>query len=128
MQTTNEYLDAVKAKTGAASDYALAKILNVTHSRISNYRTGYSKMDDYLALQVAQILEIEPFIVMASIHAERAKTEPEKNAWKAALEKFGGMAAAVVLGISVSAPTHSQAAPNQGSGGSNFPNDVYYVK
>ena len=128
MRTTIEFLDALKAKTGAASDYALAPKLGCTRAAISNYRNGRSYFDDETCLRAASILEIEPFIVLAAVHAERAKTEPEKAAWKSMFERLGGMAAAVVLGISMQSPTPSQAAPVLDSSASNFPNSVYYVK
>jgi hypothetical protein len=116
MKTTVEFLDALKAKTGAGSDYRIAKILNVTTSCIGNYRSGRSKFDDKTALKVASILDIEPGVVMAACHAERAKSEEEKTAWKLVFEKLGGMAAAVTLGIMLTAPTPSQANTGAGSG------------
>jgi len=128
MKTTVEFLDALKAKTGAPSDYALAPILGVTRSAVSRYRNEKDYFSDEMALKVASILEIEPFIVLAAVHAERAKTEPEKAAWKSMFERLGGMAAAVVLGIAMQSPTPSQAAPVLDSSASNFPNSVYYVK
>jgi len=128
MKNTQDLLDALKAKTGAPSDYALHKTLGVTKQAISRYRTGLDSFSDEMALKVASILEMEPYLVLAICHADRAKTEPEKAAWRAAFEKLGGMAAAVVLGIAMQSPTPAQAAPVLDSSASNFPNSVYYVK
>lgn len=123
MKTSIEFLDAVKAKTGAVSDYQLAKILNVTRAGISSYRMKRSYFDDEMCLKVASILEIEPFLVLASIHAERAKTAPEKAAWLSAFEKFGGMAASFVFASALLAqPAPAEAAQVVGV------NSVYYVK
>lgn len=82
MQTTNEFLDSVKAKHGLTSDYQLSKLMQCTHSVISGYRHGRSKMDEETACKVADLLELEPGYVMACIAAERAKSEKVKKAWQ----------------------------------------------
>lgn len=109
MKTTNDFLNAVKASTGAVSDYALAQKLGVTRSSISNYRNNKSNLDDETCLKVARILGIEAGIVLAAIHAERAKNVDEKKAWFALFEKLGGIAAAAVLGIMLNVPNPAQA-------------------
>lgn len=109
MNTTNDFLDAVKAKTGAASDYRLAKNLEISTSRIANYRSGYSKLDDEIAMKVARILEIDAGIVLAAVHSERAKSDAEKAVWKSVFEKLGGIAAAVVVGIMLNSPHTAEA-------------------
>jgi transcriptional regulator with XRE-family HTH domain len=68
---TVEFLDAVKAAYGLTSDYQLAKKLSTGTSRIANYRSGRSFMDDSLALQIADLLDVDPLRVMASVHVER---------------------------------------------------------
>jgi ribosome-binding protein aMBF1 (putative translation factor) len=85
---TLEYLDAAKAKLGIASDYALAKKLNMTTTAISNYRVGRSRMDDDVALKVAKILEIDPLEVIAAANVERSKTPEIKALWMGVMEKF----------------------------------------
>ncbi|WP_255992048.1 hypothetical protein [Chitinolyticbacter albus] len=50
VKTMGDYLDAAKAALGIESDYALAKRVGVSHGAISNYRAGFSKMDDYAGL------------------------------------------------------------------------------
>lgn len=120
MNTTNEYLDAVKAKSGAASDYALSKVLGVTRASISSYRNKKSFFDDKTAVKVAKILEIDAGIVAAAVHAERAKNETERNLWQSVFEKLGGVAAGVVIGLAGVSPAPSQAAEQGDS--------VYYVK
>lgn len=78
---TLEYLAACKERLGIESDYALAKALNVAQSSISNYRTGRSRIDDDVALSIAEILGIEPIVVIAAANAERAKTPEQKARW-----------------------------------------------
>lgn len=99
MQTTIEFLDELKARNGGASDYAIAKILGITHQMVSKYRLGKDCLGDSTAIRVAELLEIEPAIVIASVHAERSKSEKEKAVWREILEKLGGVAASVVIGV-----------------------------
>lgn len=109
MTTTNDYLNAVKAKTGAASDYALAPKLGLTKQMISRYRLKKDYLSDEYCLKVASILEIDPAIVLAAVHAERAKTAAEKTAWTAIFERLGGVAAAAMLGIMLNVPNPAEA-------------------
>lgn len=100
MKTTIEFLDALKSRNGGASDYAIAKILGLTRGGVSSYRTGRSFFDDSTAIKVAKLLEISPAFVIAAVHSERAKSEEEKTVWRDIFEKFGGIAASVVIGVS----------------------------
>ena len=88
MTTSIDFLDAVKARAHVASDYALAPILGVTRQQVSRFRNKVDYLGDSTAIQVAKLLEIEPGYVMASCHAERAKTDDEKAAWVAVLQRF----------------------------------------
>lgn len=88
MNTTIELLDAVKARRGLASDYALAKVLGVTQQAVSGYRAGNSAISDDVALTVAEILQLHPLQVIAAANAERAKTAEQKARWTALMEKF----------------------------------------
>lgn len=85
---TLEYMAACKARLGIESDYALAKALGLSQTGLSNYRTGRSRMDDDVALKVAEILEVHPLQVIAAANAERAKTPEQKARWTGLMEKF----------------------------------------
>lgn len=99
MNGTCEFLDALKARYCLPSDYALAKKLGLTHQTVSKYRLGKDFLGDSTALRVAELLEIDPAIVIASVHAERSKIAAEKAVWESIIERLGGAAAAVLLGI-----------------------------
>ena len=99
MKTTIEFLDELKARKGGISDYAVAKILGVTQQTISKYRVGKDYLGDSTAIRVAELLEINPAIVVSAVHAERSKSEQEKAVWREIFEKLGGVAASVVIGI-----------------------------
>lgn len=85
---TLELLEAVKERRGITSDYALAKVLGITQSAASSYRTGRSRIDDNVALTVAEILQMHPLQVIAVANFERAKTPEQKARWRDVLEKI----------------------------------------
>lgn len=129
MTTTVEYLDALKIKLGAVSDYDLAKKLGCGQSRISNYRTKRSFFDDETCLRVASILEIPDFEVVLNVHAERAENPIVKASFRQVLKQIGQVAAGVLFAAVLVNPTPSEAstsADSSLSGSAN--NDVYYVK
>ena len=106
MQTTTDFLDAVKAKTGLSSDYAIAKILGVTHQTVSRYRVGKDFLGNSTAIKVAVILEIDAAIVIACAHAERARSEQERELWEHIVKALGGLGVAPL-------PAHDSQAATQ---------------
>ena len=110
MRTTCEFLDAVKRRHNIQSDYALAKAIGVTRAAISSYRVGRSQMDIEVSRRVAELLDLDPEIVAVSVQAERAKKPTERALWESVLEKLGGVAALLLLGIgTATAPSPSYA-------------------
>lgn len=97
MMTTNEFLDAVKARHGFKSDYELSRALGVKPQTISSYRVGRTSMDPMMAAKVAELLAMNPLEVIASAEAERAKDEKAKGFWMR-------YAAALLMVVGVSAP------------------------
>lgn len=85
---TLDYLGAVKKRLGIESDYALAKALGISHSAICGYRAGTSRINDDVALTIAEILDKNPLEVIAAANAERAKTDQMRNKWTGLMEKF----------------------------------------
>ena len=78
---TIEYLDQVKARHGIKSDYALAQVLAVTHATVSHYRTGRSIMDATVAVKVAELLALNPLVVIAAAEIERATKDKVRQVW-----------------------------------------------
>ncbi|KVD05453.1 helix-turn-helix domain-containing protein [Burkholderia ubonensis] len=97
MKTSAEWLDAVKARLDLPSDYAAAKILQVTRQTVSGYRVGRATLDDEVCLRVAEILGLNPFEVMASVRIERIKDDERRSLWEHALEKFSAGFRTLVL-------------------------------
>lgn len=88
MRTTVEYLDAIKARHGLPSDYAIAKRLGLTTQAISRYRHGLSYFDDDACIRVAEALEINPLEVIVSANIERSKNAQAKAKWEGYWENF----------------------------------------
>jgi hypothetical protein len=88
MQTTNEFLDAVKAKLGIASDYKLTKALGLSANAVGHYRSGRSRLDDRVVVRVAELLEVDPAYVMACVYAERAGSEELRGVWADMAAKY----------------------------------------
>ena len=109
---TLELLDAVKARHSLPSDYAAAKLLSITHSTISKWRNRGGTMDDETALKVAELLELQPEIVLTWVYAERSKCPAARAALEHAAEVLKGAAAVLVLGLAlaVTALPHDAAA------------------
>ncbi len=100
MSLTLQYLDQAKVRLHLPSDYALSKKLGVTTSAISNYRSGRSRIDDDVALKVAQILGLNPLEVIAAANVERAKTDEMRDMWRGLMEKFStGFNALISVGF-----------------------------
>ena len=96
MRTTVEYLDALRARHNLPSDYALSKLLNLTRSAVSSYRTGRTYFDDETAMRVAELLDLDPAHVLSIIAAERTKSEKVKKAWQRAAAATAALALAAV--------------------------------
>lgn len=109
---SNELLNELKARTGAASDYALAKkILKVDVTAIRDMRER--GLSDARALQIATLLQLEPGPILAAIHAERAKDPAVRKAWEKIAKTMRSAAAAILiaLGMAGTAPEPLQASP-----------------
>jgi transcriptional regulator with XRE-family HTH domain len=106
---TVEFLDALRARHGLPSDYALAALLGVTRQTISKYRNGADFFGDQMAVKVAGLLELDPCYVMACAHAERATDEHIRSLWsrlassaKKVGRKGGATVAAGILSVAFS--------------------------
>lgn len=117
--STTRWIDKAKEKHGL-SDYALAPHLGIGRGQMSRYRNGLDFLSDDAAIKLAALLEMDdPAPIIASAHAERAKTKEAKVFW----ERLAGVAATLCLAVGVvsvpspaEARTASPASQNAGSG------------
>lgn len=100
MKTTVEYLEAVKAKLALPSDYALAKVLGVTHTSIIQYRNGRSALGIETSMKLGEILGLDGHAIYAHGQIERAKKPEISDFWKAVSEKFSESFKSLLSGAS----------------------------
>lgn len=114
---SNSLLDALKKRVDVPSDYALARdILHVTPHALREMRER--GLSDERALQVAELLDLNPGEVLAAIHAERSKTKEVKEAWERAAKALRAAAVGTcffVVGALGGNPPNAQGSPQPGS-------------
>ena len=88
----SDYLDLAMKKRGLRNDRQIALELEWSSSKIFNYRHNRQMMDNEAARQIAELLDIPVWQVIADMEIERAKDEPTRKAWKmlAKMSKQGG--------------------------------------
>jgi len=97
MNTTLGFIADIKARYNIESDYAAAKLLEVSKMTVSSYRNGKSLFSDEIALKVADLLDLDPAYVVASIHAEREKNLEVKKVWSKLAEKLSVVAGVLIV-------------------------------
>lgn len=97
MRTTNELLNAVKARHQVGSDYRLSQLLECRPSAISGYRAGRSRLDESMCLKVAELLQEPAGAILAEVAAERAKRPDIKKAWQKAAAALATAATVLIF-------------------------------
>ncbi len=121
MESVKKLLDLAKAKTG--SDYKTAQHLGVGRAAVSNWRGERSAPNANDAWKLAELLDANPAIVIATCEAARAK-DGERQAWIERVVKLGGRACvAGAIGVLAIVGAGPGAA-----GGGTATDAVYYVK
>lgn len=103
MKNTADFLDALRVKLDVPSDYALGAKLGMHRQQMSRYRTLQTTFDDEASMRIADILEIDPAFVVASMHAQRAKRSEEKKLWERIATSMAGVT--VILALVAILPT-----------------------
>lgn len=106
---TTDYVDELRVKLDARSDFALSKLLGIAHNQIGRYRKG-GTFDNTMALRVAELLDVSPLTVIADMELERAKDAKARDTWATFLSKAASIACAATIGIGAgTAPAPSNA-------------------
>ena len=122
MKTSNEYLDAAKTVLHIDSDRALAMHFgwNRGTPQAIRGRTKYLNNDE--AANVADVLNINPLVVIADVQTEKAGDEKHRVYWANIAKKFAGIAASVLF---ISSMTMTS---NESYSMKNSIDSLYYVK
>ena len=78
----SEWLNKAKNKENIDSDYKLAKLIGIDPSNLANLRRRNNGMDNYTAIRLAEILEINRLKIIIDIEIQKAKTEERIEYWK----------------------------------------------
>ena len=78
----DDLLNAAKTKLDLKSDYALAKRLDTSTSRIGHWRTGQRTPDEQACFQLAEILEESPAAIIAMVRLGKEKEPSKIEFWK----------------------------------------------
>lgn len=133
---TRQYMEQLKKQLGIESDYALAKHLRVSKTTVSNYRNGYSAFSPAVCHRVAEILNVQPGIVVACMEVDRHSggDQKERDTWNwimQATKQVAGHAhvalLAVIATVSIVSTPSAHAVVTSPADAAKV-SSVYYVK
>lgn len=78
---TIDYIAAAKRMAKAKSSLDFAKIIGLGNSTMSRYETKERVIDDFAAVKIAKILNINPLRVIIQANIEREKDLQKKAFW-----------------------------------------------
>lgn len=99
MKTCKEWLETLM-RSRALTAYGAAKLIGITPDAAYHYIAGDRAFDAYTASRIAELLGVDPVLVIASAEAERSKDAQRRAYW----ERLGGTAAAVALVFIMAGP------------------------
>ena len=82
MTETQKLLTRLSAKYDGASDYKLAKLLEVSQGAISHYQNSRRQMGTKAAIKTADLLGENRLKVVASIKIESALSDETRQFWE----------------------------------------------
>lgn len=93
---SNEYLrDALNKKRMNGSEFS--RYLGVTRSYISKMLSDERNMDNYTCIQVAEILDVDPMLLINMTNAEREKDLDKKEYFEERVKEYGFVSLSFVL-------------------------------
>jgi len=119
----NEILDAVKDHYSLTSDGQIAKKLNVSRTRISNWRCGKNTIDDDVANLIENLLKLPKGVISLEMHAQRTKCPAVSNTFHQLAKKIAAGALCLMLGFNTFiSPNLAEASQNV-----RFDNNIHYA-
>ncbi|MDR1934968.1 MAG: helix-turn-helix transcriptional regulator [Candidatus Accumulibacter sp.] len=101
METVKTLLDRVKTLTGAQTDYALAKALNLHRGLISDYYAGKRTPNEFACLQIAEALGKSYEEIQTIVRIEAERDEGRKRAWQNYYARISHYAASIFIALAV---------------------------
>lgn len=88
MLNTAAIVDLLREKTETRTDYAVAKLIGCRPQAVCNWKSSRHIMGDDIGLKAAQLLDLPPDYVIASLHAERTKGTDLFAVWSSMAEQL----------------------------------------
>jgi transcriptional regulator with XRE-family HTH domain len=76
-----EYLEAAQNVLKAPNDNKLGVALGLENNRVSDYKKGHRRPDEYACTRIAVALGVDPALVIADIALEWEKNEKKREFW-----------------------------------------------
>ncbi len=116
MQTTREFIEAIRAKHDGCSYYRVTQILEVVPSAIRRWRSGQGGFANDVGLRVAKELNLSPAYVLACLESEREQSAEVRPVWAAIAKKFAGKSAGILVAgfVALGGAHDAQALENKG--------------
>ena len=102
--TIGAVLDRVRDVRGLKSDYAISKAYGISTQKLANWRHERNLPDEKSCKVLAEAAQIDPFVLIAQVHAMRAQDNESRSIWEAIAERLNMGAAhalAVILSVVV---------------------------
>lgn len=96
---TIELLTLLKAHYDGASDYAIAKKLGIQPQTVYHWKAGRYFMSDEIGIRAAELLGLDPDIVLLDLHIERESGNVTSPVWKSIRDRLEMAAAPAVVGL-----------------------------
>lgn len=99
MTVTSEYIKQIERRYGTTNGKELGRLLGVAEMSISRYRKESHGFADDVAVRAAQLLDIDPGVILAELQIERAPEGIAKEMWSKVLKQLtaAGMTAVVLM-------------------------------
>ncbi|NIC03985.1 helix-turn-helix domain-containing protein [Billgrantia bachuensis] len=96
---TIELLTKLRAHYGGASDYRVAKELGIQPQTVYHWKSGRSGMSDDVGIRAAEILGLDPDLVLLDLHIEREEGNVTSPIWRSIRNRLEVAAMPVVVGF-----------------------------
>lgn len=123
LESSSQIVDALRIRLAVDSDSAVAAALGITHSAISQWRTGRTSMSPDLAVRAAELLGVEPGPLVLVCLAETERRPPLAALYRQLADRLGRgtrrgrRAAAALVALAVGAALGGAPAPSQAAQG-----------
>lgn len=88
-----DLLTAVRTAQGIASNYRLARTLDVPEKTVQRWNTGHHAPDAAMARRLAELAGLDPDVVAAAMQAQRAHDPAERAQWLRIADRLRAVAA-----------------------------------